>query len=204
MKIICLANNYRDHAKEINHPILSVPVFFLKPDTALLRNNRPFFLPDFSEEIHYEVELVVKISRLGKGIQEKYAHRYYSAIGVGIDFTARDLQRECVAKGLPWEIAKAFDYSAAISPTFVSIEHFPDKQNIHFRLDINGQTVQSGCSGEMIFSFDTAIAHISKYMTLRTGDLLFMGTPPGVGRIKIGDRLQAYLENQLMLDFLIK
>lgn len=204
MKIICLANNFRDHAKEINHPVPSAPVFFLKPDSALLRNNQPFFLPDFSEEIHYEVELVLKISRLGKGIQEKYAHRYYASIGIGIDFTARDWQRECVQKGLPWEIAKAFDYSAAISPTFLSVEQFPDKNNIHFRLDINGQTVQRGRSGDMIFSFDAAIAYVSKFMTLRTGDLFFMGTPPGVGRVNIGDHLQAYLEDQLLLDFLIK
>jgi len=204
MKIICLANNFRDHAKEINHPVPTVPVFFLKPDTALLRNNHPFFLPDFSDEVHYEVELVLKISRLGKSIQEKFAHRYYSSIGIGIDFTARDRQRECVQKGLPWEIAKAFDYSAAVSPTFIPMDKLPDKHNIHFRLDINGQTVQRGCSSDLIFSFDTAIAYISRFMTFRTGDLLFMGTPPGVGKVNVGDRLQAYLEDQLMLDFLIK
>ncbi|MCX7986444.1 MAG: fumarylacetoacetate hydrolase family protein [Bacteroidales bacterium] len=204
MKIICLANNYREHAKEINHPIPENPIFFLKPDTALLRNNQPFFLPDFSDEIHYEVELVIKISRLGKGIAEKFASRYFSSIGIGIDFTARDIQRQCVQKGLPWEIAKAFDNSAVISPRFLPIEQFTDLSNIQFRLDINGKTVQEGNSGDMIFSIERAISHISKYMTLRTGDLLFMGTPPGVGPVKIGDRLQAFLENQLLLDFLIK
>ncbi len=204
MKIICLANNYKEHAREIQHPVPEVPIFFLKPDTALLRNNRPFFLPDFSNEIHYETELVIKISKLGKGIQEKFASRYYSSIGIGIDFTARDIQRECVQKGLPWEVAKAFDYSASVSPVFLPIERFKNINDIHFRLDINGTTVQKGNSGQMIFSINKAIAHISRYITLRTGDLLFMGTPPGVGPVKIGDHLQAYIEDQLLLDFYIK
>ncbi len=204
MKIICLANNYRDHAKEINHQVPSEPVFFLKPDSAILRNNRPFFLPDFSNEVHYEVELVVKISRLGKGIQPKYAHRYYDSIGIGIDFTARDIQRECVAKGKPWEIAKAFDNSAAISSRFIDKSMFNDLRQIQFRLDVNGQTVQRGLSGDMLFSFDEAISYVSRFMTLRTGDLFFMGTPPGVGAVKVGDRLQAYIEEELLLDFKIK
>lgn len=204
MKIICLANNYRDHAREINHLVPSEPVFFLKPDSAILRNNRPFFIPDFSNEIHYEVELVVKISRLGKGIQSKFAHRYYESIGIGIDFTARDIQQECFEKGRPWEIAKAFDNSAAISSRFLDKSVFNDLRQIHFRLDINGKTVQKGISGNMLFSFDEAISYVSRFMTIRTGDLFYMGTPPGVGPVNIGDRLQAYIEDELLLDFKIK
>jgi len=204
MKIICLANNFREHALEINHEVPDKPVFFLKPDTALLRNNNAFFLPDFSDEIHHEVELVFKISRLGKSIERKYAHRYYETIGLGIDFTARDIQRECKKAGRPWEISKAFDGSAAVSNVFINKNQFHDLNNIKFRLDINGNTVQKGCSCNMIFKIDEVIEYVSRFITLKTGDFIFMGTPPGVGKVKIGDRLQAYIEDNLLLDFLIK
>jgi acylpyruvate hydrolase len=204
MKIICIANNYAQHAKEIKHEIPDKPVFFLKPDSAILRNNNPFFIPGFSNEIHYEVEIVLKINRLGKGIQQKFAHRYYNEIGIGIDFTARDIQRVCKEKGLPWEIAKAFDNSAAIGLKFIEKKQFADINNINFHLDINGITVQKGNTSEMLFKYDEIISYISNYMTFRTGDLIYTGTPFGVGPIKIGDRLQAYIENELLLDILIK
>jgi 2-keto-4-pentenoate hydratase/2-oxohepta-3-ene-1,7-dioic acid hydratase in catechol pathway len=204
MKIICIANNYAQYAKEIKHEVPDKPVFFLKPDSAILRNNNPFFIPGFSNEIHYEVEIVLKINRLGKGIQQKYAHRYYSEIGIGIDFTARDIQRNCKEKGLPWEIAKAFDSSAAIGMRFIDKTNLPDVNAINFYLNINGKAVQHGCSSDMLFKFDELIAYISTFMTLRTGDLIYTGTPPGVGPVNNGDRLQAYLENELLLDFLIK
>lgn len=203
MKIICIGFNYANHAKELKSEIPENPVFFLKPDTALLRNNNPFFIPDFSSEIHYEVELVLKIKLLGKSIQPRFTHRYFDEIGIGIDFTARGIQHECREKGLPWEIAKAFDYSAAIGK-FLQKSTFNDLNNIHFRLDINEKTVQQGVSSDMVFSFDKVISHVSKFMTFRTGDLLFTGTPPGVGAVKIGDHLQAYIENHLLLDFYIK
>ncbi len=203
MKIICIGRNYTDHAKELNNEIPENPVFFLKPDTALLRNNHPFFIPDFSNEIHYEVELILKIKLLGKSIQPRFAYRYFDEIGIGIDFTARDLQQKCREKGLPWEIAKAFDYSAAIGK-FLPKSTFPDLNAIHFRLDINGKTVQNGISSDMIFNFDKIISYVSKFMTFRTGDLIYTGTPAGVGPVKIGDRLQAYIEDQLLLDFYIK
>jgi 2-keto-4-pentenoate hydratase/2-oxohepta-3-ene-1,7-dioic acid hydratase in catechol pathway len=204
MKIICIANNYRDIALKSNLSELSKPVFFLKPDSAILRNNQPFFIPDFSEEIEYGVELVIKITRLGKGIHQKFATKYYETIGIGIGFTARDLQRECVKNGLPWEISKVFDNSAALSPIFLPVSSFSDKNNINFRLEINNKLVQEENSEQMVFSFDQTIAYVSKFMTLRTGDLFFMGTPSGTGQVKIGDRLKAYIENQLLLDFFVK
>jgi acylpyruvate hydrolase len=203
MKIICIGRNYKLHANELNNPVPDKPVFFLKPDTALLRNNNPFFIPHFSEEIHYEVEIIFKINRLGKSIQRRFAHRYYNEIGIGIDFTARDLQRKCSEKGLPWEIAKAFDYSAAISK-FIPKSGFSDLNNISFRLDINGTNVQKGNTSEMIFKIDHLMSYVSEFVTFRTGDLMFTGTPAGVGPVKIGDRLQAYIEDDLMLDFFIK
>ncbi len=203
MKIICIGRNYSDHAKELKNEIPVNPVFFLKPDSALLRNNNPFFIPDFSNEIHYEVELILKIKLLGKSIQARFAHRYFDEIGIGIDFTARDLQQKCKEKGLPWEIAKAFDNSAAIGK-FVQKSTLPDLNNIHFRLDINGKTVQNGLSADMLFNFDKIIAYVSKFMTFKTGDLIYTGTPAGVGAVKIGDHLQAYIEGQLLLDFYIK
>jgi len=203
MKILCIGRNYVDHAKELNNPLPSEPVVFLKPETAILRTGRPFFIPDFANEFHHEVELVIRISRLGKNIEPKFAHRYYDEIGVGIDFTARDLQSSLKKKGLPWEKSKAFDSSAALSK-FVPITKFKDVQNINFRLDINGEKRQEGNSSLMIFKVDDIISHVSKYFTLKMGDLIYTGTPTGVGPVKIDDRLQLYIEDELMLDFMIK
>ena len=203
MKIICIGRNYAEHAKELNNPLPGKPVFFMKPDSALLINNNPFFLPDFSNEIHYEAEIVLKISRLGKNIQEKFAHRYYNTIGVGIDFTARDLQEVCKKAGHPWEIAKAFDQSAVIN-RFISIDSIPDRNAINFQLELNGITVQKGNTNDLIFSFDEIISYVSTFVTLKTGDLIFTGTPSGVGPVRTGDHLVASLEGQLMLDFHIR
>jgi len=204
MKIICIGRNYVDHAKELNNPVPENPVFFLKPDTALLRRNRPFYYPDFSEDIHYECELVVKINKLGKNIQKKFAHTYYDEIGIGIDFTARDLQARSKAKGLPWEIAKAFDSSAPLSMEFIKKDEFQDIKSILFHLDKNGETVQKGSSADMIFDIDELIAYLSKFFTLKTGDLIFTGTPAGVGPVQIGDKIEAYVGDRLMLECNIK
>lgn len=203
MKIICIGRNYSEHAKELNNPVPQKPVFFMKPDSALLLKNKPFFIPDFSSEIHYEAEIVLKISRLGKNISKKFASRYYNSIGIGIDFTARDLQDQCKKAGHPWEIAKAFDQSAAIS-RFIDIQEVPDRNAINFSLNINGKTVQKGNTGDMIFSFDEIIAYVSTFLTLKTGDLIFTGTPAGVGPVKAGDRLTASVEEQVLLDFNIR
>ena len=203
MKIIAVGMNYPSHVKEMTDVLSPEPVIFCKPDNALLLNNKPFFYPDFSKDIHYETEIVVKINRLGKNIAEKFAHRYYSELTVGIDFTARDLQKRCKAEGLPWEIAKGFDNSAAIGK-MVKKSVFADMQAIGFHLDINGMTVQQGNTKEMIFSIDQIISNVSKYFTLKIGDLIFTGTPHGVGPVKINDKLQAYLEGELVLDFKIK
>lgn len=181
----------------------SAPVFFLKPDTSLVIRNRPFYYPDFSKEIHYEVELVLKICKVGKNIQKRFAHTYYQEIGIGIDFTARDLQEQCKQKGLPWTIAKGFDYAAPIGK-FLSKTNFRDLNDIKFHLDLNGNTVQTGSSGQMMFPFDDIISYISHYITLRSGDLIFTGTPSGVGPVKIGDKLEAFIENEKLLSFLIK
>lgn len=203
MKIFAIGRNYIDHARELNNPVPSEPMFFMKPDTAIINNNKPFYYPDFTNDLQYETEIVLKLHRVGKNVAEKFAHRYYTEIGIGIDFTARDLQNKCKEKGWPWEIAKAFDGSAPIS-RFVPKEKFGDASSILFRLDLNGKTVQQGNTKDMIFSFDRIIAHISKYITIRMGDLIFTGTPAGVGQVKIGDRLQAYIEDELMLDFYVK
>ncbi len=203
MKILCIGRNYVDHAKELNNPLPSEPVVFLKPETAILRTGRPFFIPDFAKEFHYEVELVIRINRLGKNIDPKFAHRYYDEVGIGIDFTARDLQNSLKKKGLPWEKSKAFDNSAALSK-FVPMAKFEDVQNINFRLDINGEKRQEGNSSLMIFKVDEIISHLSKYFTLKMGDLIYTGTPAGVGSVKIDDRLQLYIEDELMLEFMIK
>ncbi|MGM0648394.1 MAG: fumarylacetoacetate hydrolase family protein [Bacteroidota bacterium] len=196
MKIICIGRNYELHAKEFNHAVPQKPVFFLKPDSALLRRNRPFFYPAFSQEIHYELELVIRIDKVGKHIAKKFASSYYSEVALGIDFTARDLQRESKDKGLPWEISKAFDNSAAISP-FVPLSDL--KHPLQFSLFQNGKQVQQGNIEDMIFSFDQLIAYVSQFMTLKTGDLLYTGTPAGVGPVAIGDHLQAYLHDKKML-----
>ncbi len=198
MKIIAIGRNYIDHAKELNNPVPDEPVIFLMPETALIRNNKPFFYPDFSKDIHYEVELVLKIDKLGKNIAEKFAHRYYNEIGIGIDFTARDMQTSLKEKGLPWEKAKAFDGAAPLG-AFVSKEEFDSVKNINFSLEKNGKVVQQGNSKDMLFSFDSIIAHISKYFTLKIGDLIYTGTPAGVGPVKIDDNLLAKIEGKELL-----
>jgi len=203
MKIICIGRNYVEHAKELNNPLPSKPVFFLKPDSALLLNNNPFFLPSFSNEIHYEAEIVLKISRLGKNIQPKFAPRYYHSIGIGIDFTARDLQDVAKKAGHPWEIAKAFDQSAVINK-FISLCDVPEPKSIHFSLDVNGNRVQTGNTRDMIFAFDEIIAYVSTFITLKTGDLIFTGTPAGVGPVKKDDHLVASIEGENLLDFYIR
>lgn len=203
MKIICIGRNYVEHAKELNNPLPERPVFFLKPDTSLLIRNRPFFYPEFSKEIHFETELVIKINRNGKHIQEKFAKKYYNEIALGIDFTARDIQQNCKQKGLPWEVAKAFDNAAPISK-IISMDEIQDKENIKFHLEINDQPVQEGSSLDMIFSFDQIISYVSQFITLKMGDLIYTGTPAGVGPVNIGDHLVGYLEDKKMLDFRIK
>ena len=195
MKIICIGRNYAEHAEELNNPIPSEPLFFLKPDSAIIRNNKPFFYPGFSKEIHHEVELVLKINKLGKNITEEFAHKYYNEIGIGIDFTARDIQRECKANGLPWEKAKAFDGSAPIGK-FLPKSSFADINAINFRLDINQKTVQKGNTKDLLFSFDAIISFVSKFFTLKIGDLIFTGTPAGVGAVKIGDHLECFISTQ--------
>jgi acylpyruvate hydrolase len=203
MKIICIGRNYADHARELNNPLPVVPVFFMKPESSVILNNNPFFLPGFSNDVHYEAEIILKIIRLGKNIEKQFAHRYYQEIGIGIDFTARDLQRECIKEGKPWEIAKAFDGSAVLGK-FIKKEKLPDQDAIKFQLDLNGQTVQKGNTGDLIFSFGDIIAYVSQFVTLKTGDLIFTGTPAGVGPVKINDHLVASVEGQVMLDFFIK
>lgn len=203
MKIICIGRNYAAHADELKNEVPRDPVFFLKPDTAIIRNNKPFFLPDFSRELHHEIEIVLKVGRVGKNIQPNFAHRYYQEIGLGIDFTARDLQQKAKEKGLPWEIAKAFDGSAPISK-FLPKENFNELKNIQFHLDINGKTVQTGNTKDLLFHFDTIISYLSKFMTLKMGDYIFTGTPAGVGPVKIGDKLEGYIEDNKLLDFYVR
>ena len=203
MKIICVGRNYVAHAEELGNRVPGEPVIFMKPQTALLPKGHPFFYPSFTSDLHYEVELVVKINRNGKKIEERFAHRYYDSIGIGIDFTARDLQTELKAKGLPWEKAKAWDFSAPLSEDFITLSSFEDISNIEFGLKKNGEWVQRGSSDLMIFSIDRLIAHISEYFTLKMGDLIFTGTPAGVGPVIIGDRLEAYIGSRKMLELLV-
>jgi 2-keto-4-pentenoate hydratase/2-oxohepta-3-ene-1,7-dioic acid hydratase in catechol pathway len=203
MKIICIGRNYIDHAKELNNPVPKKPVFFMKPETSLLQKNNPFFYPDFSEDIHHELEVVVKISKVGKHIQKEFAPNYYEEIGLGIDFTARDLQAAAKAKGLPWEIAKAFDHAAPIGK-FLPKAHFTDVQNFDFELKINNEIRQTGNTKDMIFSIDEIIAYISQFVSLKMGDLIYTGTPAGVGPVSIGDRLQGFIGNKEMFDFEVK
>ena len=203
MKIICIGRNYADHIEELNNERPDDPVIFAKPETAVPRKGEPFFYPDFSQDIHHEVEIVLKISKIGKNIEERFAHKYYDEIGVGIDFTARDVQSKLKAKGLPWELAKAFDRSAPVSD-FMPKTEFSDLQNLNFRLDINDQTRQNGNTSFMLFKMDYIIAFVSRYFTLKKGDLIFTGTPKGVGPVQIGDRLTAYIEDQKMLELEVK
>ena len=209
MKIICIGRNYNDHIQEKDlggggvKP--SEPLFFMKPDTALLRNNDPFYIPRFSQEIHYECELVVRINRVGRSIEERFAHRYYDEVGLGIDFTARDIQRRAIAEGLPWESCKSFDYSAAISPQFIPLEELGCKiQELDFTLHLNDELRQTGKTSEMLWTVDQLIAHVSQYVMLRMGDLLFTGTPAGVGKVTAGDNLRASLAGRELLNFDIR
>lgn len=202
MKIICIGRNYAEHISELGNERPDSPVIFMKPDTALLRNDEPFYHPDFSTDIHHEVELLVKIKKEGKNIDKAFAHKYYDEIGLGIDFTARDLQAKAKEKGLPWETAKAFNGSAPVSE-FISKEGF-DLTAVSFHLEKNGQTVQQGNTSMMLWPVDELIAWVSKFFTLKTGDILFTGTPKGVGAVKIGDRLTGYLEGRKMFDFEVK
>ena len=203
MKIICIGRNYAEHAKELNNPVPTVPVIFMKPDTAILKDNKPFYHPDFSNDIHHELEIVLKIAKEGKHIAEKFAHKYYNEIGLGIDFTARDIQQKHKEKGLPWELAKSFDHSAPIS-RFISKDQFKDLYQLNFHLELNGQTVQKGNTSDLLFQFEKLIAFVSQYITLKKGDLIFTGTPEGVGKVNIGDHLVGYLEGEKLLDFVIK
>lgn len=207
MKIICIARNYSDHAAELGDIAAGSdePVFFMKPDTALLRNNDPFYIPRFSNEVHYECELVVKINRVGRAIEERFAHRYYDEVGLGIDFTARDLQRRAAVAGLPWEAAKAFDHSAALSPEFVPLAELGgDVQKLHFELLVDGEVRQRGDTSQMLSPVDRIISHVSKFITLKMGDLIYTGTPAGVGAVHPGEELVAKLEGRTLLDFDIR
>lgn len=196
--------NYAEHNKELDNTLVlpEKPVIFMKPDSALLKDGKPFFIPEFSKQIDYETELVIRICRLGKHIAPRFAHRYYDAVTIGIDFTARDLQKEFRSKGLPWELCKGFDDSAVLGK-FIPIGE-KDIQNINFHLDIDGQTVQQGCTADMIFKIDEIIAYISQFCTLKIGDLIFTGTPVGVGPVHIGQHLQGYLEGEKLLDFHVR
>ena len=203
MKIICIGRNYADHAKELGNDIPDEPVIFMKPKSALLQAHTPFYYPEFTNELHYECELVLRVCKNGKYIQERHASNYYNGITVGIDFTARDIQDECKAKGLPWEKAKAFDNSAAVGK-FIDITPEINKKNINFSFKKNGETVQEGNSGKMLFNFDSIIAHISNYFSLNIGDLIFTGTPAGVGECVVGDELEGFLEGNSMLKLEVK
>lgn len=205
MKIIAIGMNYAAHNKELDNTLLTPkkPVIFMKPDSAILKDGKPFFIPDFTQRVDYETELVVRICRLGKHIAPRFAHRYYDAVTVGIDFTARDLQNEFRAEGLPWELCKGFDDSAVLG-TFVPTEKFADIQDLHFHLDIDGQTMQRGHTADMLFKVDEIIAYVSQFCTLKIGDLLFTGTPVGVGPVSVGQHLQGYLEGEKLLDFHVR
>ena len=204
MKIIAVGMNYAAHNKELHHTLeLTEPTIFMKSDSSLLKDGKPFFIPDFSSEIHYETELVIKVDRLGKNIAERFAHRYYSEVTVGIDFTARDLQRRLREQGLPWEISKAFDNSAVIG-TFIPLEEAGNVNQLSFHLDMNGKTVQQGNTADMLFSVDQIIAYVSRFFTLKIGDLIYTGTPVGVGPVSIGDHLEGYLGERKLLDFHVR
>lgn len=201
MKIICIGRNYAEHAKEMKAELPTEPVFFMKPDTALLKEE-DFYLPDFTKDLHHEIELVIKINKVGKHIEEQFAHKYYSEIGLGIDFTARDIQAKCKEKGLPWEKAKAFDNSAPLG-NFINKEEL-ELNNIQFELKVNGQTRQQGNSKDLIFSFEKVISYVSKFVTLKVGDLIYTGTPEGVGQVHIGDKLEGFLNGKSFLRLNVK
>jgi acylpyruvate hydrolase len=204
MKIFAIGRNYVEHIQELNNERPDEPVVFTKPDTAVLRNNSPFYLPDFSNDIHHEVELILRVCKEGKNIEEKFAHKYFDAIGVGIDFTARDLQQKAKEKGLPWDIAKGFNGSAPISDKFIPVSEFKNLKDINFSLQIDGALKQKGNTSLMLFSFEYVIAYLSKFFTLRTGDLIFTGTPKGVSAVSTGNVLSAYIENEKLLEFEVR
>ena len=203
MKILAIGRNYADHIAELQNEIPEEPVIFFKPDTALLKNNEPFYYPEYSQDIHHEVELILRISKEGKNIGAAFAPKYYDAIGLGIDFTARDLQTKAKNKGLPWTLAKGFNGSAPISE-FLPLADFPDLKNINFSLLVNGEQKQAGNSRLMLNTFDSMIAYMSRFITLKKGDIIFTGTPKGVGPVQIGDRLEGFIEDKKLLDFEIK
>lgn len=202
MKIIAVGRNYAEHIAELNNEKPDQPVIFSKPETAILRNNEPFYYPSFSKDIHHEVEIVLKISKIGKNIEEKFANKYYDEIGLGIDFTARDIQSQLKSKGLPWDLSKGFNGSAPISD-FISKNDY-DLKNLNFSLDLNGQRQQTGNTSMMLYSFDFLVSFVSMYFTLKTGDLIFTGTPSGVSAVKIGDKLTGRIEDKVMFDFEVK
>lgn len=203
MKIICIGHNYLNPNTTNNESLPSQPIFFLKPETSMVTRNRPFFYPEFSKEIFFELELVLRINKVGKHIQERFAHTYYDAVGLGIDFTAMDVMRECLQNGNPLDIAKAFDDAAAVGD-FIDINEIPDIKNIHFQMNKNGECVQSGCSSDMIFNFDRIVSYISNFVTLKIGDLIFTGTPVGAGPVAINDLFEGYLEGKKLLSCRIK
>lgn len=202
MKIFCIGRNYSDHAKELGNAVPENPVVFSKPDTALVKNGEPFYLPDFSNDVHHEVELVIRINKMGKKISEKFARNYFSEIGLGIDFTARDMQQRLKEKGLPWELAKAFDGSAPIG-AFMDVTDM-DLTDINFSLTKNGELVQAGNTAQMIFSFEQIVSFVSQYFTLKVGDLIYTGTPAGVSKVNIGDKLEGFIGEKLMLTCEVK
>lgn len=205
MKIICIGMNYALHKEELGHTeACPEPVIFMKPDSAILRDGKPFFLPDFSQNLQYETEVVVRISRLGKAISPKFVRRYYDAVTIGIDFTARDLQSRFRSEGHPWELSKGFDGSAVIGDFIPLADVGNEVQNLHFHLDIDGKTVQQGFTDDMLFTVDEIICYVSKFMTLKMGDLIYTGTPVGVGRVAVGNHLQGYLEDKKLLDFYVR
>jgi 2-keto-4-pentenoate hydratase/2-oxohepta-3-ene-1,7-dioic acid hydratase in catechol pathway len=204
MKILAVGMNYAEHNKELNNSFLpKEPVIFSKPESSLTRDGKPFFIPDFAERFDYETEIVVRINKLGKNIAERFAHRYYDEVTVGIDFTARDLQERLRSNGLPWDLCKGFDGAAAIG-TFVKKDELPEMQNLNFRLDIDGETVQKGWTGDMIFSIDRIISYVSQFMTLKTGDLIFTGTPVGVGTVRENQLLEGFVEDRKLLELKVK
>ena len=203
MKIICIGLNYGDHAREMGRTLPDKPVIFLKPDSSLLKNNKPFFIPGFSQNIHYEIEIVLRICKLGRSISEKYAQRYYDQLTLGVDMTARELQSSLSSAGSPWDISKSFDGAAPIGE-FITLQEAGDVNDISFRLEKNGETVQSGNTSRLIYNFDQIIAYVSEFFTLKTGDLIFTGTPSGVGPVNRNDRLTGYIGDRKIIDFMIK